>query len=367
MNDTAIAEQDITSQSKNDTKRKIVVVFSHHREGGGKPLDSLWFATQKVADRGIKLIFPWTGGRITTVLKLLFKADYIIFDGVWSTILWRGPLYLFASIVLRKKLIFYWHETDWHIRGKWPYDKTANRGQYRGKEYIRRLPTLYAFRRNRFTHLQLSHYGCRLLEEVVGVPKHKVKLLRNMTRSSRLLEVSVPGTYQPGLIIACGHVKANKRPDIFLDVAKRLSINPLYHFLWIGKADRVFDIEGEVRKRQLGSSVEFKEWTANPQLEIAKANVFVHPSEFEGMPKVLMEALALGKPVVAFDVGGIKELLGGHGHVLPFGDVDGFVKAIEESVDDMSESAQLERRRYYEKHFTEDAFAQRLVQILSEI
>ena len=62
--------------------------------------------------------------------------------------------------------------------------------------------------------------------------------------------------------------------------------------------------------------------TVNPE-EIPKwmhlADVFVLPSHTEGMPNVVLEAMAAGKPVIAADVGGVKEVVqnGVSGILLP--------------------------------------------------
>ena len=45
----------------------------------------------------------------------------------------------------------------------------------------------------------------------------------------------------------------------------------------------------------------------------ACCDVVLLTSEDEGLPNVLMEAMALGRPVIGFDVGGVRELVGSDG------------------------------------------------------
>jgi glycosyltransferase involved in cell wall biosynthesis len=66
-----------------------------------------------------------------------------------------------------------------------------------------------------------------------------------------------------------------------------------------------------------------------PEL-LAACDVFVMPSESEGLPMAAIEALAMGKPVVGFDVGGMSEVIddGKTGRLVPFGDANAFIDAV---------------------------------------
>jgi glycosyltransferase involved in cell wall biosynthesis len=71
--------------------------------------------------------------------------------------------------------------------------------------------------------------------------------------------------------------------------------------------------------------IEFLTARPNPEvLEIiSKATVFVLPSRSEGVPRVILEAMAAGVPVVASDAGGIPSVVrhGESGFVVPVGDI----------------------------------------------
>ncbi len=69
------------------------------------------------------------------------------------------------------------------------------------------------------------------------------------------------------------------------------------------------------------------------------SDVFVLPSEREGWPNVVTEALASGLPVVATRVGGVPEILGdpppsdgSRGTLVPYGDADAFVHALQKTL-----------------------------------
>jgi glycosyltransferase involved in cell wall biosynthesis len=60
--------------------------------------------------------------------------------------------------------------------------------------------------------------------------------------------------------------------------------------------------------------------------------VVVHPSLHEALPSALIEALALGKPVVASDVSGVRDILEGYGEIVPPADSDAIVQALRRTV-----------------------------------
>ena len=71
----------------------------------------------------------------------------------------------------------------------------------------------------------------------------------------------------------------------------------------------------------------------------AAADVVALPSRWEGGPLVPLEAMAMGRPVVAFDVQGVRAALGGTGAVLDPGDVRGLAAALARLLTDPASAA----------------------------
>jgi glycosyltransferase involved in cell wall biosynthesis len=69
---------------------------------------------------------------------------------------------------------------------------------------------------------------------------------------------------------------------------------------------------------------------------LAAAEVFAFPSISEGMPRAVLEAMAMGCAVVASDIDGVRDVIvsGENGVLVPPGDVDALARAIEALADD---------------------------------
>jgi glycosyltransferase involved in cell wall biosynthesis len=88
-------------------------------------------------------------------------------------------------------------------------------------------------------------------------------------------------------------------------------------------------MEREVSEKGL-SNVHFLRFRSDvPQL-LQATDIFVLPSRREGLPRSIMEAMAAGKPVVATNVRGSRDLVEheGTGLLVELGDVDGLAQAL---------------------------------------
>ncbi len=82
------------------------------------------------------------------------------------------------------------------------------------------------------------------------------------------------------------------------------------------------------RARYPDASVRWVGHTDDPGTWYTAADVVVLPSRAEGMALVPLEAMACARPVVAFDVGGVRQSVADAGAVLPPGDVGGLADAV---------------------------------------
>lgn len=122
--------------------------------------------------------------------------------------------------------------------------------------------------------------------------------------------------------------------------------------LWIvGKAqnpDYAARLKQQARKLGLNGRVIFRDHLPQRQLAeyMAKAEVFVLPSESEGLGRVVFEAMAAGIPVIGSEVGGIPEMVenGITGFLVPPKDVTGLAEKLRWILAHPEEARQMGRR-----------------------
>jgi len=86
----------------------------------------------------------------------------------------------------------------------------------------------------------------------------------------------------------------------------------------------------------IAEDVDMPGFVDNPFQYMTRAALLVLPSEYEGLPGVLIQALACGCPVISTDCpGGSREILadGAYGALVAVGDAHGMARAIEAELD----------------------------------
>ncbi|MCC5952428.1 MAG: glycosyltransferase family 4 protein [Acidimicrobiia bacterium] len=132
---------------------------------------------------------------------------------------------------------------------------------------------------------------------------------------------------------ACGTVEFRKGTDLFLQMAwhvHRADTSRPVTFVWVG-GDEAGIACASARAADLGlqGTVQFVGPQTDPATWFALMDVFVMPSREDPFPLVCIEAAASGIPIVAFDTGGIAELLRqGCGEVMAYPDVAGLAHQV---------------------------------------
>lgn len=148
-----------------------------------------------------------------------------------------------------------------------------------------------------------------------------------------------------GKVLCIARLAPPKRVDLFLKVA---SLLPQYAFIWVGNL--------EVVNMEYTSNVYFMGNISNAGIYNKFVDLFMLASDYEGLPIVIIEALACGKPVVASAVGGISELLNGKNGFAVHNDAEEMAKKIDNILSDKKLKEEMEdaARQTYLQKFTVD-------------
>jgi glycosyltransferase involved in cell wall biosynthesis len=112
------------------------------------------------------------------------------------------------------------------------------------------------------------------------------------------------------VIVAAGRLDRQKGFDLLLQAIAAGGPFPRDpHWVLVGEGPERANLERQIAERGLTGSVHLLGWRADLPAILKGATGFVLSSRWEGMPNVVLEAMAAGLPVVAFDVEGVRELL----------------------------------------------------------
>lgn len=154
--------------------------------------------------------------------------------------------------------------------------------------------------------------------------------------------------------------------------AKLVAKYPQAHLVLAGDGEMRQEIEARIAQLKLTDRTTITGWISEAQVrdEIRKARALVLPSFAESLPVVIMEAMALRRPVISTYVAGIPELVrdGETGWLVPAGSIDALADAIEAclatDVATLTEMGDRGRAKVAQRHAA-DHEAQRLLALIS--
>jgi glycosyltransferase involved in cell wall biosynthesis len=137
----------------------------------------------------------------------------------------------------------------------------------------------------------------------------------------------------PGDVVvgAIANFKPQKGPLDFVEAARRaLSRDPRLRFFIAGDGELRPAAERAIAEAGLGDAIRLLGWRDDVPELFAAMDIFVLTSLFEGLPRVVLQAMAASVPVVATDTGGVAEVVidGETGRLVPRGDPAAAAKTI---------------------------------------
>lgn len=146
-----------------------------------------------------------------------------------------------------------------------------------------------------------------------GLPPGRVHEIPNGIDLSRWIEVPPVGAAPvgPPTVLTVGRLTAQKAQDVLLRAAAIvLKSLPTVRFQLAGRGDREAELRALAVQLGIADAVEFLGEREDVPRLMAGCDAFVLSSAREGLPLVILEAMAAGRPVIATDVGGNRGALG---------------------------------------------------------
>ena len=195
------------------------------------------------------------------------------------------------------------------------------------------------------------------------IPRHKLVVIPNgieldqypAQSAADLTLFGFPADRQA--IASIGRLHAQKGIDWMLRLAPRMLAQlPSHDLLLVGDGPERTTLQDLTASLGIADRVHFAGWRPDVPEILAASSLLVLPSRWEGMPNVILEAMATGLPVVSTRAAGVVELLGplSDSQTVNVEDAEGLVEAVLRLAGDPSkakETGQQNRRRAGE-HFS---------------
>jgi glycosyltransferase involved in cell wall biosynthesis len=223
-----------------------------------------------------------------------------------------------------------------------------------------------------------------LLRRRIGRPE-QVRVVRLGLPLGRFLDLPEPAgdpaCMRVGLV---GRLVPIKNHELLLEVARRFQAHsglPRLHFLVVGDGELRAALERKSREFGLNGMVTFTGWQSDMPDVYRELDIVCLTSLNEGTPVSLIEALAAGRPVVATDVGGVRDLLGPdqggtahfrkapHGLLVRSNDAEGLTEAIRYLMAHPEGRVAMGRagREFVRNRFTDERLARDIEALYAEI
>lgn len=149
---------------------------------------------------------------------------------------------------------------------------------------------------------------------------------------------------------------------------KVLRENPHVVLDLVGEGPLFEKVQQHARENKLEDKVNFIGGVENPISYVQSADVIVLPSLIEGLPGVLLEAMYCRIPVVAYDVGGVGEIVSARsGNLIAKNDSGAFVEKLKEILEEPDEEQVEESYRMVQKDFLNSGIALKFIQFYEKV
>ncbi len=332
--------------------RPDVAFFLPHLGGGGAEKMVATLANG-LAGRGYHVemvLVQATGVHLQTLSPLVYVVDlharnsYLAFPPLISYLRRRQPSVLVSSLPLTNALAIV---ARWLARSKarlvirMENTNSAQRRSPLKKSLEKHLLAWLYPHADRI--IAVSHAVAEDAEDYLRLPASRIDVIYNPVLSSVRDQSSDSALIHPWfadgcppVVLAVGRLVPAKDFPTLLKAFAEVHRQRSARLMILGEGEERTPLLALARALQVDDAVQLPGFVSNPPAFMRHSDVFVLSSLFEGLPTVLIEALASGCAVVATDSpGGAREILarGRYGELVPVGDAHAMAAAITRILD----------------------------------
>lgn len=168
-------------------------------------------------------------------------------------------------------------------------------------------------------------------------------------------------------VVTISRFNYQKNMDSSFAIASAFKQDNSIRFVWVGDGDDYSRLKQQAEKECI--NIEFVGFSINPMEHLCNSSIYLSTSRFEGLPYALIEAAAIGLPIIASDVKGNNEVVmhGFNGYL--FHTIEEGIGYIEKLHKDRVLSERMSRfsRTFYEDNFTINKMIDALVSVYDKL
>ncbi len=196
----------------------------------------------------------------------------------------------------------------------------------------------------KFVAASCAYIASQLMYNVPPDLWHKIRVVHCGLPEDAFAPKAAPLPEQP-VFLSVGRLSSEKGHLVLLEAFSTvLKAHPTARLVLAGDGPLRPLVEGRIDDLGLGAAVEITGWISSDEVRerIRGCRVLVHPSFTEGLPVVIMEAMAQRRPVISTYIAGIPELVrpGETGWLVPAGRARALAEAMTESASLPAEALQ---------------------------
>lgn len=188
--------------------------------------------------------------------------------------------------------------------------------------------------------------------EAAGIPHERLELIRygiedlpqsadpEAAKDHRRRLLAADGKW---LVVSVARLDHQKGIDVLVSAARLvLDVVPQVRFAIVGDGPEKMALHRLIASKHLEEHFHLVGWQDNPRTYLEGADLFVLASRWEAAPLVIPEAFRAGLPVIATDVGGVREMVDQQvGRLVPKENPDALAAAIMEIIRDEPKRAEM--------------------------